>query len=57
VFDAGALSLAGNRAKPRRGPLDLRPRTAADSIPAKVGLGLLALLVVAAVVLLIAAVV
>jgi hypothetical protein len=51
-FGAGVLSLAGNKAKPVLGPLALR----AEPLPvaAKIGLGLVALLVVAAIVLLIA---
>jgi hypothetical protein len=52
-FGAGVLSLAGNKAKPVLGPIALR----AEPLPvaAKIGLGLVALLVVAAIVLLIAA--
>jgi hypothetical protein len=54
-FGAGVMSLAGNKAKPVLGPVALR----AEPLPvaAKVGLGVLALLAVAAIVLLIAALV
>jgi hypothetical protein len=54
-FGAGVMSLAGNKAKPVLGPIALR----AEPLPvaAKLGLGLVALLVVAAIVLLIAALV
>ncbi len=51
-FGAGVMSLAGNKAKPVLGPLALR----AEPLPAavKVSLGLMALLVVAAIVLFLA---
>jgi hypothetical protein len=51
-FGAGLMSLAGNKAKPVLGPIALR----AEPLPvaAKMGLGLVALLVVAAIALLIA---
>jgi hypothetical protein len=54
-FGAGVMSLAGNKAKPVLGPVALR----AEPLPvaAKVGLGVLALLAVAAIVLLVAALV
>jgi hypothetical protein len=54
-FGAGVVSLAGNKAKPVLGPVALR----AEPLPvaAKIGLGLLAVLVLAAIVLLVSAVV